>query len=260
MTSFPTRWRQPLLFTRQALIDPYRGNAFGVAWLYVQPLVMILIYTLVFSRFMGSRLSGVSSVYAYSLYLVPGLLLWTAFTNTVNGMAGIYQSKAYIIRKIPVNLLVMPLYVPLVEAVNFAVAAVIFALFCCLVGHTPGVAWLLLVPICFSILVLAYALGLILAGLSPFLPDLRPLTSIVLQLAFWLTPIVYVPDILPPWAAALLRFHPLYWGIRQAQNIVLYGKAADLNQWIALTAIGCVLLGLAARGVRSLEKDIRDLL
>ena len=260
MTSFLTRWRQPLLFTRQALIDPYRGNALGVTWLYVQPLVMILIYTLVFSRFMGARLSGVTSTYAYSLYLVPGLLLWTAFANTINGMVGIYQSKAYIIRKIPVNLLVMPLYIPLVEATNFTVAAIIFGLFCHFIGHTPGVAWLLLVPACLSTLLLAYALGLILAGLSPFLPDLRPMTNIVLQLAFWLTPIVYVPDILPAWAAALLKFHPLYWGIHQAQNAVLYGSAANQGQWIALTAIGGALLALAAHGVRALEKDIRDLL
>ena len=260
MTSFSTRWRQPLLFTRQALIDPYRGNALGVTWLYLQPLVMILIYTLVFSRFMGARLSGVTSTYAYSLYLVPGLLLWTAFANTVNGMVGIYQSKAYVIRKLPVNLLVMPLYVPLVEATNLIVAVIIFGVFCHFVGHTPGAAWLLMVPIGAGILLLGYALGLILAGLSPFLPDLRPMTGIVLQLAFWLTPIVYVPDILPGWAAALLRFHPLYWGIHQAQTVVLYGSAANPGQLIALVAIGGGLLVLAAYGVKSLEKDIRDLL
>lgn len=253
-------WRQTLLFARQTLLDPYRGSVLGVAWLYLQPLVLILIYTLVFSRFMGARLSGVTTPYAYSLYLVPGVLLWTAFANTLGGMVGIYQAKAHIIRKIPVNLVLMPLYIPLTEAINFIVAMIIFGLFCVAIGHTPGVAWLLLIPICISTILLAYAFGLILAALSPFLPDLRPMTGISLQLLFWLTPIVYVADILPPWVASLLDYHPIYWGIRQAQSIVLYGSLSMPVQWLAQALLAVVLLVLAARTVKSLEKEIRDLL
>ena len=252
--------RQTLLFTRQALLDPYRGSVLGVAWLYLQPLVLILIYTLIFSGFMGGRLSGVNTPYAYSLYLVPGLLLWTAFANTINSMASVYQGKAHIIRKIPVNLVILPSYIPFVEAVNFAVAMSIFGVFCIAIGHFPTVQWLLLIPVCLGLILLAYAVGLILACLSPFVPDLRPMTGIVLQLLFWLTPIIYVPEILPARAAALLAYHPVYWGIRQAQNIVLYGTPASHNQLILQVLLGLVLLYLAARIVKSLEKEIRDLL
>ncbi len=255
-----TPWRQTLLFTRQTLLDPHRGSVLGVAWLYLQPLVLILIYTLVFSRFMGARLSGVDTPYAYSLYLVPGLLLWTAFANTLNGMVGVYQSKAHIIRKISVNLMVMPLYIALTEIVNFVVAMVIFALFCMAIGQTPGLMWLLLIPVCLSTILLAYATGLIFAMLSPFLPDLRPLTGIVLQLLFWLTPIIYVPDILPVWAASLLKYHPVYWGIHQAQSIVLYDTIASSTFWLLQVVLGVVLFYLARRTVKLLEKEMRDLL
>lgn len=255
-----TSWRQTLLFTRQTLFDPHRGSVLGVAWLYLQPLVLILIYTLVFSRFMGSRLSGVDSPYAYSLYLVPGLLLWTAFANTLNGLVGVYQAKAHIIRKISVNLVTMPLYIAMTEVVNFAVAMVIFALFCFAIGHTPGPMWLLLIPVCLSTILLAFAVGLMLAMLSPFLPDLRPLTGIVLQLLFWLTPIIYVPDILPAWAASLLSYHPVYWGIHQAQSIVLYDALASVSQWLLQAGLGLLLLYLAQRTVKLLEKEMRDLL
>lgn len=255
-----TSWRQTLLFTRQTLFDPHRGSVLGVAWLYLQPLVLILIYTLVFSRFMGSRLSGVDTPYAYSLYLVPGLMLWTAFAGTLNGMVGVYQSKAHIIRKISVDIVVLPVYVALTEIVNFSVAMAIFALFCLAIGHTPGLLWLLLVPVCLSTVLVAYAAGLILAMLSPFLPDLRPLTGIVLQLLFWLTPIIYVPDILPAWAMPLLDYHPVYWGIQQAQSIVLYDTLANGSLWLMQAGLGVVLLWLAGRTVRLLEKEMRDLL
>ena len=253
-------WLQTLLFTRQSLLDPHRGSSLGLAWLYLQPLVMILVYTLVFSRFMGARLAGIDSPYAYSLYLVPGLLLWTVFTNIVNGMAGVYQSRAHIIRKIPVNLRIMPLYIPLVETVNFGVAIAFFMVFCVAIGHPPTLAWLLLIPVCFSMVLMAYALGLMIATFSLFLPDLRPFTAIALQLAFWMTPILYVPNILPPWATALLEYHPLYWIIQQAQSIVLYSRVGDGAHWLMQIAFSLVLIAVAIQTTRGLEKEVRDLL
>lgn len=253
-------WRQTLLFARQALIDPHRGSNLGIAWMYLQPLVMILIYTLVFSRFMSARLPGIDSPYAYSLYLVPGLLLWTVFANVVNGMAGVYQGKAHIIRKIPVDMRLMPLYLPLVEIVNFAVAMAFFVIFCAAIGHPPTLAWLLLVPVCLGTALMAYAIGLFLAVLSPFLPDLRPMTAIAVQLGFWLTPILYVPDLLPPWAAALLDYHPVYWIIQQGQAIVLYGRIGNGTLWAVQTAFSVVLCGLGWVAVRAAEREVRDLL
>ena len=71
-----SHWRLVALFTRQTLVDPHHGSLLGVAWLLLLPLVHILIYTLVFSEFMGARLGASNNAYAYSLYLVPGLLLW----------------------------------------------------------------------------------------------------------------------------------------------------------------------------------------
>lgn len=253
-------WRQMLLLARQSLLDPHRGSSLGVAWLYLQPLVMILIYTLVFSRFMGARLKGIDSPYAYSLYLVPGLLLWTVFANIVNGMSGVYSSKAHIIRKIPVDLRIMPLYIPLVEIVNFGVAMLFFALFCAAVGHSPGMSWLLLVPVCLSMALMAYAVGLFIAVFSLFLPDLRPMTAIVVQLAFWLTPILYVPELLPPWARSLLDYHPLHWIIQQAQAIVLYGTIGNGRLWTAQIVLSVAVFAFALFTVRTMEKEVRDLL
>jgi lipopolysaccharide transport system permease protein len=253
-------WNQTLLFARQALLDPHRGSVLGVGWMYFQPLVLILIYTLVFSKFMGARLAGITTPYAYSLYLVPGLMLWTAFANTLSAMVGVYQAKAHIIRKIPVNLTIMPAYIALTETINFCIAMVIFGLFCVAIDQPPGLNWLLLVPICISTVGLAYALGLVLAALSPFLPDLRPMSTIVLQLLFWLTPVIYVADILPLWAVHLLDWHPIYWGIHQAQDIVLYGSMSSPRLWAAQALLALVLLLLATRTVKSLEKEIRDLL
>ena len=256
----PASWRQVLLFARQSLLDPYQGSVLGAGWLVLLPLIQILIYTLIFSRFMGARIGTVATPFAYSLYLVPGLLLWVAFANTVNNMASVYSARAHIIRKVPVSLVGMPAYLPLVELCLWGLAMALFAVFCVVIGHGLSPAWLLLPLICISTLALAYGIGLLLAALSLFAPDLRQLASVVIQLAFWLTPIVYVVDILPAWFAAALRFHPVYWGISQAQQIVLHGRI-DRWDYLALQlALSAAVLMLARWLVRHLEKDIRDLL
>lgn len=253
-------WRQVLLFTRQALLDPLRGSALGFVWLLLLPLIQILIYTLVFSRFMGARLGSVDSPFAYSLYLVPGLLLWGAFANTVNGMATVYVARAPIIRKIPVDLVRMPAYLPLVELCLWALTMVLFALFCAAVGHGLTPSWLLLPVLCASTLLLAYGIGLVLAALAQFAPDVRQVASVVLQLLFWMTPVVYLVDILPPWLAAVMRLHPVYWSIAPAQQIVLHGTLPNLQPLALQLVLGLVLLSAGAWLVRRLEKDIRDLL
>jgi len=253
-------WRQILLFTRQALLDPHRGSALGFVWLLLLPLIQILIYTLVFSRFMGARLGGMDSPFAYSLYLVPGLLLWSAFANTVNGMTMVYATRATIIRKIPVDLVRMPAYLPLVELCLWALAMALFAMFCVAVGHTVTLSWLLLPLLCASTLLLAYGIGLVLAALAQFAPDVRQVTSVVLQLLFWMTPVVYLVEILPPWLAGVMRLHPVYWSIAPAQQIVLHGSLPGLQPLLGQLALGLALLAAGVWLVRRLEKDIRDLL
>jgi lipopolysaccharide transport system permease protein len=88
----------------------------------------------------------------------------------------------------------------------------------------------------------------------------RNVTSVVLQLMFWMTPVIYLIDILPPWLAAAMRLHPVYWSIAPAQQIVLYGTFPDLLPVLQQLGAGLLMLAAGALLVRRLEKDIRDLL
>ena len=175
-------------------------------------------------------------------------------------MASVYTARAAIIRKIPVSLHLLPTYVPMVEFFLWAVASGLLLGFCLAVGHPLTLAWLMLPLLCVSTLLLAYGLGLLLAALSLFAPDLRPASALSIQLVFWLTPIVYLADILPPWLAGLMRYHPVYWTIAPAQHIVLHGRVGSLQPVLWQLMVAVLLIGVAAWVVRRLEKDIRDLL
>lgn len=249
-----------LLFARQDLLDRHRDSLLGVFWVFLQPLAYILIYSLVFSGLMKSRLTGFEDQpFAYTQYLISGLLIWMLMTNTIVQLSSIYQTKAHIIRKIPVSLSIMPLYVPLVETVIYLVGMLAFALILVVMGQALTWYWLWLPIVLLLALLIAYPLGLIVGMLGVFLPDLRTATPIALQLLFWLTPIVYLSTILPESVQQIMHYNPFSWATASVQAIVLYHHAPQLNHLVAMSTLSLVLLFGARWLQRRLEKDIRDL-
>lgn len=258
--TFASHLSHTLLFARQELIYRYHDNALGIFWLFAQSITHVLIFTLVFSKLMGARLSAFESQYAYSIYLVSGILPWNALANTLTNLASVYNAKSYLIKKVPLSLSLMPLYVPLVEAVIYSVTMGVFMLFLWAIDYPWNWHWLWLPGIMALNLAFAYGLGLILGMLNVFIPDIKNLTGLVLQFGFWLTPIVYVTNILPEWAQRIISLNPFYWAIESLHQIILFGNpphARRLFQLFLLT----LLIAVTARWLQiRLERDIRDLI
>ncbi len=247
------------MFAKQYLAERYRRSALGLVWLVIEQFVMIAVFTLVFSNLMNARLAQYDRPFAYGIYLVTGVLGWNLFANTIARLTEVYQTKAYLVRKLPVRLAVMPLFVPASELMVFVVTWIIFTLFLLAVGDPPGWLWLWLPIIVSGLLALAYGIGLILGILSLFIADIKNLSNVILQFSFWLTPIVYLPDILPPWIRPVLVVNLPYLAISAAQDVVFHQRPPP---WVnvALLLIAAALFNAVALWlVHRLEKDIRDL-
>ena len=248
-----------LLFARQALAEGYRSSHFGLLWLFAEQLAFILIFTLVFSRLMGARLGQFDNPYAFSIYLVGGLLSWNLMTGTLLRLADVYRAKAHFIRKVPMPLAVLPLFAPLAELMILAVGAGFYVIFLVLIGHGPASAWWSVPPVLAALLVFAYGGGMLLGVLNVFFSDIKHLVAILLQFSFWLTPIVYVPDILPPWVQSMLWLNLPYLGIEAVQQAMLEQRLPGLAGPLVLALVGLLLGALALFLLRRLERDIRDL-
>lgn len=249
-----------MLFMRQDLLDRHRGNALGALWLFIQPLSLIVLFSTVFSHLMKARLNNYSGPYAYTVYLIAGILAWGLFSSTILRLAGIYTEKAGLLRKIPVNLGLMPLYVLGVELVVFSISFALYAGYLLLIGHGLNLAWLALPLVVGLMCMVAYGAGLVFAMLDVFVPDMKTFLNIVMQYGFWMTPIVYVPEILPPWLRPVVWLNPVYWGMDGIHSIVLDGRLPAWLPMAALASLGLSLLALAFWMHARLEKQLRDLL
>jgi lipopolysaccharide transport system permease protein len=238
--------------------ERYSGSALGFVWSFIYPLITILIYMIIFGNLMGARLPGTSSIWGYGIYLVAGLVPWTAFANTVTRASTVFLDKKNIIAKIHVDLPTLPLYIVLAESITFVVTMVIFIVILTLTGFHLTL-YLLLIPVIYLIQQLfAYALGFFLVMFVVFLRDLKEVVSIGLQIWFWFTPIVYVFEILPQWAQEILIWNPMLAVVSAYHDIFVYQQ---MPSFYYLTLVLILSIGLIAADYlifKKLEKDIRD--
>ena len=242
--------------TRQDLTDRYAGSVMGPLWALFLPMVQVAIFIVVFGTLMGGRLPGSSSTTDYGIYLIAGILPWNAFATTLLRMTTVFMDKKLILSKVGLPLMVAAAPVALAEGVTLVIGLTLLTLFAAASGRAS--AALLVVPLVIALQqLLAFALGCVLAAFTVFLRDISHMAGIVLQLWFWLTPIVYVPDILPAWAQPIARHNPAMIFVGPYHDVFLAGT---VNSASILSLAGAALLAclLAWRLVHRLERDIRD--
>jgi lipopolysaccharide transport system permease protein len=233
----------------------------GAAWVVLQPLAQVAIFTLVLSEVLGARLPGTVSPHAYAIYLMAGSLCWALFNEIVSRCLGIFVGNAGLLKKIAFPRICLPLIAVGSALLNnlllFLAMAGIFAL----MGHAPtlALAWLPVLVLLTG--ALALGLGLLLGVLNVFVRDVGQVMAIVLQLLFWLTPIVYMPSIVPGRYAHWLALNPLYPLVQAYQQVILYGAAPASGWGLASTAtLSALLLAAAFLLFRRASPDMVDVL
>lgn len=247
-----------LELAKRDFTERYSGSALGFFWSFVYPLINILIYMIIFGSLMGARLPGMTSVWGYGVYLIAGLVPWTAFANTVTRASTVFLDKKNIISKIHVDLPTLPLFIVVSESITFVVTLVFFLAILLITGVT--LTWfLLLIPVLYLIQqIFAYALGFFFAMFVVFLRDLREVVVIIFQVWFWFTPIVYTFDILPKFAQQVLLLNPMLAVISAYHDIFVYQTLPSFF-YLSLVLIGSMILILVDYQIfKKLEKDIRD--
>ena len=235
---------------RRDIEAQFRGSLLGGAWVLIQPLAMISIYTLVFANVMRSRLAGVEDTYGYSIYLCAGLLAWTFFAESLGRLQGVFVANANLLKKATFPRICLPLVSLGVTSFNFAVISGLFLLFLLVSGHWPGWVLLGIVPALAVQVVWTLALGMLAATVNVFFRDVGQLVNVGLLFWFWLTPIVYPATVLPAWAQGWAWLNPFSIFVHHYQQVFVYARLPGQSAWLALAAAALVGLALLWFGWR----------
>jgi lipopolysaccharide transport system permease protein len=245
---------------KRDLANRYAGSALGFVWTVIQPLALIVIFTLVFGRLMAVPTGEGTSRAGFVTYLCAALLPWFVIADTLHRSSRLFIEHAGLVKKVsfPPVLLVGQIVGSglLTLAVSFSLLLVVQAA----AGRPPGAEVWILVP-AFALLALllaGFALGL--AVLGVFFRDLQHLMPVITTIGFWLTPIAYTPNVLPAGILPLLAANPLLpvlslfrraAGVEPAWSAGLVPPAWGMLLPLAVAACGSLLF-------RALSRDILD--
>lgn len=245
---------------RNELRVRFSRSKLGGLWMIIHPLAQVLIFALVLSEVLAAKLPGIDNKYAYSLYLMAGIFGWTLFSDTITRCLTLFIDNGNLMKKMAFPRVCLPVIATGSVLLNGALLLVaIFAVFAAL-GHFPdsNVLWLPLVVL--VTLTVALSLGVILGIANVFMRDVGQVVPVILQIVFWLTPIVYSLQALPGAGRAWLQWNPLYPLIASFQNVLVFGKPPELSAlaWMLMVSLG--LMGLALGLFRRANAEMVDAL
>ncbi|EXF91732.1 Wzm [Pseudomonas fluorescens HK44] len=236
----------------------YRNSLFGALWTVLNPLSMIVVYTVIFSHIMRARLPGVDDGMAYSVYLCAGLLTWGLFSEITLRSQNMFLENANLLKKISFPKICLPVIVLFNAGINFAIIIGLFLGFLLITGRLPGMALLALLPLLALQMIFCTGLGMILGVLNVFFRDVGQFFGICLQFWFWLTPIVYPISILPEWVQRLLQLNPLTDLIASYQNLFLYGQWPVWSSLLPILVLGVLFCVIGLRLFRQRVGEMVD--
>ena len=180
-------YRQLLVgMTRKELKVKYKNSVLGFVWSMLNPATSLVVFYIVFQIVLKNGIPF------FAIFLISGILVWNIFQNGLTGACGSIVGNAGIVKKVAFPRETLPLASVGAALVHFVLQSVVLIFFLFVFRYLPDFSYLwMLVPALVAALLLASALGMILAAVNVKLRDMQHLLEIGLQVWFWATPIVY---------------------------------------------------------------------
>lgn len=218
----------------------YRRSILGYLWSLLNPLLMMIIMSMVFSYMFRFDIPN------FPLYLICGQTLWSFFNESTNMAMHSVLANGSLIRKVYIPKFIFPISRVFSSFVtmSFSLVAILIVMPATGVPFTPA---LLLAPVpLFSLLLFSMGIGMVLSALSVYFRDIVHLYGVLTLAWMYLTPIFYPVSALPPEIAVIVVNNPMYHYITFFREIVLNGAVPNVSLWLSciLTGIISMILGL----------------
>lgn len=240
------RHRQLIVaLTSRDLKARYRGSVLGYFWSLANPLLLLGVYTLVFTKFFPRP-----DISPYALFLFAGILPWTFFAGAVMESTGAISGNAGLVKKVMFPAEALPLVVVMSHLVHFVLAIPVLlaavALFW-VMGKVVVMPVILLAPLLMIIQgIFVAGIALVVSSASVLFRDLRDLVANLLNLGFFLTPIIYLIDHIPSKPLrTVLRLNPMTPFVASFQDIFFFAQLPSMVDVVLMVfyAMTSLLIG-----------------
>lgn len=231
-------------FAKREVSSRYKGSYMGILWSFINPLLMLLIYTFVFSVIFQVKWNQgeVTSKTEFALTLFCGLIAFTLFSEMMNKSTTLITNNQNYVKKVVFPLEVLPVSNLLSGLIHFTISLAALLIVQAFTTHSISWTIIFLPVVIIPLLFLTLALSYFLASLSVYVRDVSHTVAIIISVLFYITPIFYPIDAVPAYFRTFMNINPLTDIVTNFRKIILWGQIPDFYNLLIWTLGTFVIL------------------
>lgn len=237
-------------FVVNGLRRRYQRSVLGFAWSLLNPLLMMVVLTVVFSTIFGR------DPRTFGIFIFTGSLPWTFMSESISGGCSSITAAENFMKKVYIPKIFFPLVTVLTEFINFALSLVSMMVLGMFLGLKLHLTFLLLPFVLAITFLFTFGIVLAIAVSTVYFRDLAHLTRVVLSCFFYLTPIIYPLSMIPPKHKIFFELNPFTFFVNLYRDILCNGVVPSLEAWLIPLGLSFVTLAAGFMILRAKEKDI----
>lgn len=231
----------------------YKNSMLGILWSFLNPLLQIAVYALVFSIIVRNNTEK-----NYTVFICCGLIPWTFFSSAISRSSFTIIENGNIIKKVYFPREILPISLVTSEMVNFIISTVIILGF--VLANGFGITkYILFYPIVLLVqYILIVGISFFVSSITVFFRDLQHFIGVILQLLFYAAPIVYPPSSIPEKFMWIIKYNPMTYIINSFRDIFYYQQTPDFMKLIIVLGLGILLCVLGYLIFSKLQKKFAE--
>lgn len=246
---------------KREVVGRYKGSTMGLLWSFFNPLLMLAVYTFMFSVVFKARWTGGSdSKVEFALIMFTGMLMFNLFGEVANRAPGLILNNANYVKKVIFPLEILPVVALGSAAFHLLVSLVVWLLFFLVFFTLPHWTALQVFLIFIPLMLLTLGVAWMLASLGVYLRDVGQIISVVTMVLMYLSPVFYPMAAVPEGLRDVMQLSPLTYIVEDTRNVMIWGKNLDLLHWTYWTAFSALIAWLGFAWFQKTRKGFADVL
>lgn len=232
----------------------YRRSVLGILWSVLNPLLMMLVLTAVFSQIIRVEVEG-----GFALFYLTGYIIFSFVSESSSFSLVSVINGGGLIKKVYLPKYVFPLEKTIFSFVNMLFSLIafvlVFVIFLITGQVEPHLTMLLFVVPMLYVFVFALGLNLVLSTLNVFFRDVGHLWGVFMTVWMYATPIIYPISMVPEWLQSIIRFNPLYHYVTYFRNVMIYGTLPSLTDNLICIGFSVMMLAIGVTAFRKSQDN-----
>ena len=246
---------------KREIVGRYRGSMVGLLWSFFNPVLMLAVYTFVFSMVFQARwVGGSGSKVEFAMVLFSGLMAFNLFAENINRSHSLILGNVNYVKKVVFPLEILPIVVLGSAGFHFLVSLLVWLTFHLMFLGLPPVTVFLLPVAVLPLMLLSLGFSWFLASLGVFLRDIGQIMGVLTMALMYITPIFYPVSVLPIKYQSWMNLNPLTNSIAQVRNVMMWGNGLDWSSWMLEMMLGSITAWLGFMWFQKTRKGFADVI